>query len=47
VAERRTEERPQSIEISGEVLARITDNVGQVVHAPQETLRLAVLTLVT
>ncbi len=47
MAERRTEERPQSIEISGEILARITGNVGQVVHAPQDTLRLAVLTLVS
>ena len=45
MAERRTEERPQSIEISGEVLERITDNIGQVVHASQDTLRLAVLSL--
>jgi MoxR-like ATPase len=47
VAERRTEERPQSIEISGEILERITDNIGRVVHAPQDTLRLAVLSLVS
>ena len=47
MAERRTEERPQSIEISGEVLERITDSIGRVVHAPQETLRLAVLSLVS
>ena len=40
MAERRTEERPQSIEISGEVLERITGSIGQVIHAPQETLRL-------
>ena len=47
MAERRTEERPQSIEISGEVLERITGSIGQVVHAPQNTLRLAVLSLVS
>ena len=47
MAERRTEERPQSIEISGEVLERIIDNIGRVVHAPRDTLRLAVLSLVS
>ena len=47
MAERRTEERPQSIEISGEVLERIIENIGRVVHAPQDTLRLAVLSLVS
>ena len=47
MAERRTEERSQSIEISGETLERITDNIGQVVHAPQDTLRFAVLSLVS
>ena len=47
MAERRTEERPQSIEISGEVLERITGSIGQVIHAPVETLRLAVLSLVS
>ena len=47
MAERRTEERPQSIEVSGEVLERITGSIGQVVHAPQKTLTLAVLSLVS
>ena len=47
MAERRTEERPQSIEVSGELLERIIDNIGRVVHAPQDTLRLAVLSLVS
>ncbi|HET8652201.1 MAG TPA: MoxR family ATPase [Gaiellaceae bacterium] len=47
MAERRAEERPLSVEVSGETLARITDNVAQVVHAPPETLRLAVLSLVS
>ncbi len=47
MAERRTEERPQAIDVSGETLARVTANVGQVVHAPVETLRLAVLALIS
>jgi MoxR-like ATPase len=47
VAERRAEERPLSTEVSGETLARITDNVAQVVKAPPETLRLAVLSLIS
>jgi MoxR-like ATPase len=47
VAERRTEERPQATELSSETLARVTDNIGLVVHAPPETLRLAVLSLVS
>ncbi|HEX7254920.1 MAG TPA: MoxR family ATPase [Gaiellaceae bacterium] len=47
MAERRAEERPRSIEVSGETLDRVTANIGRVVHAPQETLRLAVLSLVS
>ena len=47
LAERRTEERPRSVEVSGETLARVTENVARVVHAPAETLRLAVISLVS
>jgi MoxR-like ATPase len=34
------------LETSAELVARITDNLGKVVHAPEETLRLVVLSLV-
>jgi MoxR-like ATPase len=47
VAERRAEERPQAVDVAGEAIARVTANVGQVVHAPVDTLRLAVLALVS
>jgi MoxR-like ATPase len=47
VAERRTEERPRSVDVSGETLERVTANVALVVHAPPETLRLAILSLVS
>jgi MoxR-like ATPase len=47
VAERPAEERERSVEVSGETIARVTDNVAQVVHAPRTTLRLAVLALVS
>jgi MoxR-like ATPase len=47
VAERRAEERPQQADVSGATLARVTENIGRVVHAPPETLRLAVLSLVS
>ncbi len=47
MAERRAEERPLTIEASGETLARVTENIGQVVHAPEETLRFAVLALIS
>jgi MoxR-like ATPase len=47
VAERQAEERPRSVEVSGETLARVTENVAKVVHAPAETLRLAVISLVS
>jgi MoxR-like ATPase len=47
VAERRAEERPRSVDVSGETLERVTANVARVVHAPAEILRLAVLSLVS
>jgi MoxR-like ATPase len=47
VSERQIEQEPRSLTTSGGVLTRVTDNVARVVHAPAETLRLAVLTLVS
>jgi MoxR-like ATPase len=47
VAERRAEERPQQADVSDATLARVMENIGRVVHAPPETLRLAVLSLVS
>ncbi len=47
MAERQAEERPAAIQASGATLDRVTANIAKVVHAPQETLRLAVLSLVS
>jgi MoxR-like ATPase len=47
VAERQAEERPRSVSTSSEAVTRVTENVARVVHAPQETLRLAVLSLIS
>jgi MoxR-like ATPase len=47
VAERQAEERPRSVVSSSEAVSRVTENVARVVHAPQETLRLAVLSLIS
>jgi MoxR-like ATPase len=47
VSERQIEQEPRSVTISGGVLTRVTDNVARVIHAPAETLRLAVLSLVS
>ncbi len=47
MSERQIEQEPRSLTTSGGVLTRVTDNVARVVHAPAETLRLAVLTLVS
>ena len=47
MAERRAEERPQQADVSDATLARVMENIGRVVHAPPETLRLAVLSLVS
>jgi MoxR-like ATPase len=46
VGERQAEQRPRSVPSSGDALTRVTDNVARVVHAPAETLRLAVISLV-
>jgi MoxR-like ATPase len=45
--ERQTEERPLSVSTSSDALSRVTSNVGRVVHAPQETLRLSVVCMVS
>jgi MoxR-like ATPase len=47
MSEGQIQQEPRSIATSGGVLTRVTDNVARVVHAPAETLRLAVLTLVS
>jgi MoxR-like ATPase len=47
VSERQTEERRVSVPTSGDALSRVTTNVGRVVRAPEETLRLSVICLVS
>jgi MoxR-like ATPase len=47
VAERQAEQRPVAPAVSSETLARVTENVAHVVHAPAETLRLSVICLVS
>jgi len=47
VAERRAEERPQTADVADDTVARVVENIGRVVHAPAETLRLAVLALIS
>jgi MoxR-like ATPase len=47
MSERQAQQEPRAIAASGDVLTRVTDNVAKVVHAPAETLRLAVLSLVS
>jgi MoxR-like ATPase len=47
VSERQTEERPVSVPTSSDALSRVTANVGLVVRAPEETLRLGVICLVS
>ena len=42
-----TEERPLSVPTSSDALSRVTTNVGRVVHAPEDTLRLSVVCLVS
>jgi MoxR-like ATPase len=47
VSERQTEERPVSVPTSSDALSRVTANVGLVVRAPEQTLRLSVICLVS
>jgi MoxR-like ATPase len=47
VAERQAQERPRSVATSSHAVSRVTENIARVVHAPAETLRLAVLSLIS
>ena len=47
MAERQAEQRPISVSTSSDALSRVTANVGRVVHAPEETLRLSVICLIS
>jgi MoxR-like ATPase len=47
MSERQAQQEPRPVTVSGDVLTRVTENVAKVVHAPAETLRLAVLSLVS
>ena len=47
MGEQQAERRPVSAATSSEALSRIDENVGRVVHAPPETLRLAVIALIS
>jgi MoxR-like ATPase len=47
MSERRAQERSVSEAASGDALGRVVDNVARVVKAPEETLRLAVVSLVS
>jgi MoxR-like ATPase len=47
VAERQAQERPRSVATSSDAVNRVTENVGRVVHAPEATLRLSVLSLIS
>jgi MoxR-like ATPase len=47
VAERQAEERPRSVATSSEAVNRVTENIARVVHAPEKTLRFAVLCLIS
>jgi MoxR-like ATPase len=47
MAERQAWERPRSVSASSDTVSRVTDNVARVVHAPEETLQFAVLSLIS
>jgi MoxR-like ATPase len=47
MAERQAEGRSGSLTASADAVTRVTDNVARVLHAPAETLRLSVLSLVS
>jgi MoxR-like ATPase len=47
VAERQAEERPRSVSTSSDAVSRVTENVARVVHAPEKTLKYAVLSLIS
>jgi MoxR-like ATPase len=45
--QRQAQERPVSTATSVDAVSRVTDNVARVIHAPEETLKLAVISLVS
>ncbi|HZB35360.1 MAG TPA: MoxR family ATPase [Gaiellaceae bacterium] len=47
MSERQAEERPVSVSTSSDALSRVTENVARVVHAPEKTLRLSVICLIS
>jgi MoxR-like ATPase len=47
MAERQAERRPRPVSTSRDAVTRVTENVARVVHAPEQTLRLSVLTLIS
>jgi MoxR-like ATPase len=47
VAERQAEGRTRSLTESAEAVSRVTENVARVLHAPAQTLRLSVLSLIS
>jgi MoxR-like ATPase len=47
VAERQAEPGQRSVSTGGDTVTRVTENVARVVHAPEETLRFSVLTLIS
>ena len=47
MAERSAEQGPRSVSAPSDAVTRVTENVARVVHAPEATLRFAVLTLIS
>jgi MoxR-like ATPase len=47
VAERQAEPGQRSVSTASDTVTRVTENVARVVHAPEETLRFSVLTLIS
>jgi MoxR-like ATPase len=47
MAERQAEPGPRSVSTSSDAVTRVTENVARVIHAPEQTLRFSVLTLIS
>ena len=47
MAERPAEQGPRSVSAPNDAVTRVTENIARVVHAPEETLRFSVLTLIS
>jgi MoxR-like ATPase len=47
MAERQAERGPRPVSTSRDAVTRVTENVARVVHAPEQTLRFSVLTLIS